>query len=94
MHPKTIYRIYTEEKNKRAIVRLAGEQFESFTLQPTLGYYQGKPEKSIVIEIVGASQRAVEQLARRIRKMNGQKSVLLIRVPGEGKVTRGRPSRK
>jgi hypothetical protein len=49
-----IFRIYTEEKNKRDIVRLAGQEFDSFTLQPTLGYYQGKSEKSIVIEIVGA----------------------------------------
>ena len=88
MHRKVIYRIYTEEKNKRAIVRLTGRKFENFTLQPTLGYYRGKPERSIVIEIVGASQRAVEQLAVGIRRMNGQKSVLVMKVQALGKLTR------
>jgi hypothetical protein len=52
MRHQTIYRIYTEEKNKKAIVNLIGRQCDSFTLQSTLGYYQGKAEKSIVIEIV------------------------------------------
>ncbi len=58
-----IYRIYTEEKNKKAIVRLVAEHFESFTLQPTLGYYRRKPEKSIVIEIVGAKAGQIRRLA-------------------------------
>jgi len=74
-----IYRIYTEEKNKKAIVQLLAEQFESFTLQPTLGYYRRKPEKSIVIEIVGAKAAQIRRLAKRIRKMNGQKSVLILK---------------
>ena len=74
-----IYRIYTEEKNKKAIVQLVTEQFESFTLQPTLGYYRRKPEKSIVIEIVGGKPAQIRRLAERIRKMNGQKSVLILK---------------
>jgi hypothetical protein len=83
-----IFRIYTEEKNKRDIVRLAGQEFDSFTLQPTLGYYKGKAEKSIVIEIVGAREPAVRGLARRIKEMNGQKSVLIMKIRGEAKTTR------
>ena len=59
-----IYRIYTEEKNKRDIVGLASQHFESFTLQPMLGYYQGKSEKSIIIEFLGASERAFRNTAR------------------------------
>ena len=88
MHRKVIYRIYTEEKNKRVIVRLTAKNSENFTLQPTLGYYRGKPERSIVIEILGASQRAVEQLAVSIRRMNGQKSILVMKVQAQGKLTR------
>jgi hypothetical protein len=88
MPTRDIFRIYTEEKNKRHIVRLAGKAFDNFTLQPTLGYYNGKPEKSIVIEIVGAREPAVKELALKIRKMNGQKSVLIMKLRGQAKTTR------
>ena len=40
----TVYRIYAEGLNRSKILRLAGKAFESFTLQPTTGYYRGKPE--------------------------------------------------
>ena len=62
MRRETIHRIYTEDKSKKAIVDLVGKQFESFTLQPTLGYYRGKPEKSIVIEIVGSTAIKIKRL--------------------------------
>jgi hypothetical protein len=78
MRQKNIYRIYTEEKNKKAIAELTARQFESFTLQPTLGYYRQKAEKSIVIEVVGAQAREIKRLAKRIRTLNGQKSVLIL----------------
>ena len=88
MRATSIYRIYTEAKNKREIVLLTGKQFESFTLQLTIGYYRGNPEKSIVIEIVGANEREVQQLAQRIQKMNGQKSVLITRSQEKAKTVR------
>lgn len=88
MRTTAIYRIYTEAKNKREIVLLTGKEFESFTLQPTIGYYRGNPERSIVIEIVGATERGVRQLAQRIQKMNGQKSVLITRLQGKAKTMR------
>lgn len=84
----TIYRIYTENKNQRRIVRLASASFESFTVQPTTGYYRTKRERSIVLEIIGARQSAVDALAERIRRMNGQKSVLIVKTHGTMKVTR------
>jgi hypothetical protein len=80
MQRQKIYRIYTEEKNKKSIVDQVARQFESFTLQPTLGYYRKKAEKSIVIEIVGAKSSEINRLAKRIRTMNGQKSVLVLEV--------------
>lgn len=83
-----IYRIYTEEKNKKAIVQLLAKQFESFTLQPTLGYYRRKPEKSIVIEIVGGQAAQIRRLVERIRKMNGQKSALILKFTAESETHR------
>jgi hypothetical protein len=85
---KIIYRLYTENKNKRDIVRLVAKRFESFTVQPTLGYYQGKSERSIMIEIVGAPERGMKEVARMIAAMNGQKSVLVLKVRGQATTTR------
>jgi hypothetical protein len=84
----TIHRIYTEKRNERQILGLASSRFDSFTVQPTSGYYKSKLEHSIVLEIIGARQRAVDDLAESIRKMNGQKSVLILKTSGTAKVTR------
>jgi hypothetical protein len=88
MTRKTIYRLYTQDRNKRGILRLTSQQFESFTLQPILGYYRGKSERSIVLEIVGAADREVKKLARRIGAMNGQTSVLVLQLRGSAEATR------
>jgi hypothetical protein len=88
MATTTIHRIYTEKKNEREIVRLASGRFDSFTVQPTAGFYRGKCEQSIVLEFIGANQRDVDALAESIRRMNGQKSVLIVKTRGTSKVTR------
>jgi hypothetical protein len=88
MSATTVHRIYTEDKNKRGILRLAAARFESFTVQPTDGYYRGKREQSMVLEIVGARPRQIEELAEQIRRMNGQKSVLILTTRGTAKATR------
>ena len=88
MSVQTVHRLYTEQKNERAIIRLVSEQFENFTMQPVTGFYDGSPEKSIVVEIVGAPPLAIRKLAARIKKMNGQKSILTIKLRGDVKATR------
>ena len=88
MSRQSVHRLYTEKKNQAAIVRLIGEEFESFTLQPVTGYYRGKPEPAIVLEIVGANASALRKVAEKIRKMNGQKSILTIRFQAETEALR------
>ena len=78
-----VYRIYTENLNREEILRLTAKKFESFTLQATTGYSQGRGEKSIVLEIVEARRKDVTALAKRIRKLNGRKSVLIMRLSGK-----------
>jgi len=85
MSRQTIHRIYTEDKRRATIGRIISKQFESFTLQPTTGYYRGRPEKSIVLEIVGAKESQVKWLAARIREINRQASVLVITLNGRSK---------
>jgi hypothetical protein len=77
----TVYRIYTEDLNRSKIIRLASKTFDSFTLQPTTGYYRGKPE----LEIVEVQQSEVTALANAIRRLNGQKSVLIMGLTGKAK---------
>ena len=68
MNRQSIHRIYTEDKRRATIVRVISKQFESFTLQPTTGYYRGKPEKSIVLKLVGAKESQVQWWRRVFEK--------------------------
>jgi hypothetical protein len=85
MSRQNIHRVYTEDKRRATIVRVISKQFDNFTLQPTTGYYRGKPEKSIVLEIVGAKESEVKWLAARIREINRQASVLVITLKGRAR---------
>jgi hypothetical protein len=78
-----VYRIYTEDLNRGEVLRLAAEKFENFTLQSTTGYFRGEAEDSIVIEIVPAQKQDAAELANSIRRLNGQRSVLVVSLSGE-----------
>jgi hypothetical protein len=85
MSRQIVHRIYTEDKRRATLARVIAKEFESFTLQPTTGYYRGKPEKSIVLEFVGAKESQVKWLAAHIREINRQASVLVITLHGRSK---------
>jgi hypothetical protein len=87
MAADTIHRIYTDEKNKPRSCT-APRSCSRVSRCSDTRYYRGRPEKSIVIEITGASAKAIDALARDIRKMNGQKSVLVIKLTGQAKAVR------
>ena len=75
---KNVYRIYTEDKNRRKILATVGKIFDNFTLQPTAGYYKGRPEKSIVIEVADVSKTKIKLIAGKLLEVNRQASVLII----------------
>jgi len=81
-----VYRIYTEDVRRREIIKATARQFENFTLHPTTGFYDGQAEKSIVIEIVKATDEQIETLARKIQELNGQKTILMMSLSGEAAV--------
>lgn len=85
MGTKNIHRIYTEDVNRKAVVRAISKRFASFTLQPTMGFYSGNAEKSIVLEIVGAAESEIKWLASEIQRINQQSSVLVVTVTGRTK---------
>ena len=80
-----VYRIYTEDVDRQAVIPVTSEAFENFTLHETIGYYRGEREDSIVLEIVDAEETDVQSLAEKIRKLTGQKSVLIMCLSGRAK---------
>jgi len=84
-----IFRICTEAKNVKQILRLAGTYFQSgYTLFQGLGAWDGKEEKSLCIEIAVMSasdtlrvKSKVKHLARDIKRVNQQDAVLIEEIP-------------
>jgi hypothetical protein len=69
--------IYTEDKNRNRIIELVQKRFSGFTIMPTFGFFGGKPEASLKIEIWAEPWRKplVIELAEEIRKVNAQRVV-------------------
>lgn len=69
------YRLYTERKYN--IERIVSKVFDGFTLIDTVGYWQSKKEKSIIIEIIGEVRdyKLIKFLACKIKHINNQQSV-------------------
>jgi len=74
-------RIITENKNRDEIVSIVKYHFDGFTIIPTIGYWQGIAEKSLVVEISGYFDDTmidgVEKIAERIKVLNNQDAVLV-----------------
>jgi hypothetical protein len=82
---KTVYRVYTENLNSRAITEIIGRYFEGATITKAIGLdsrTQGASESAIVIEIITSkpdSLQRIADLAGDIRQHNSQISVLVSR---------------
>jgi len=72
-----LYRIITENINKAKIIELITKYFDGFTLIEGQGYWRGKSEKTLIIEIMTTGCISVKRLASRIKSLNNQESVLI-----------------
>ena len=75
------YRIYTERKNLRWVCNMISEYFGGFTIYKTRGYWNAKPEKSVIIEIITdeiAARYKIGQIVLKIRGYNKQDAVLVV----------------
>ena len=77
------YRLYTEDKNRDKLIGLISESFQGFTIIEALGYWEGKPEKSLIIEIAMANDWSIKELTADICKMNEQTCVLVSKIETE-----------
>ena len=75
------YRIYTERKNVKWICQIVSEKFPGFTIYKAKGFWQSKPEKSLIIEIIvenlARNEHYIRQICLKIKGYNKQESVLL-----------------
>ncbi len=74
-----LYRIYTENKNQKAIEKIVSKAFEGFTIYKAKGFWRLQAEKSLIIEITtpGIDREIVNKIAKDIKKANKQESVLV-----------------
>lgn len=75
-----IYRILTENKNRQAIESICARRFLGFTVTEAKGYWQGKAESSLIIDIDTLGEEgaiSVYQTAKEIKEYNNQESVLV-----------------
>jgi hypothetical protein len=77
-----IYRLLTERKNVSTILRFVGQEFGGFTIYETVGYWQGRKERSLCIEIAIGKETAdipykISCICRTICSYNDQTCVLV-----------------
>ena len=75
-------RILTEDKNRETIYRILGTYaVDSFTVTPAIGFWKGKEENSLAIDIVGISFETARVAAQAIKAHNNQQCVLVLDIP-------------
>ena len=75
-----LYKIYTERKNKRFLLRLFSESFPGFTVYKATGYWQGTFEKTLVFEIMTDDLSAdckLSKICKQICGYNKQNTILV-----------------
>ena len=77
------YRIITEDKNRVRIESWVGVFFDGFTVYPAQGYWKGKRENSLIIEIDVSPDdpKRVSMLAYALKYINHQEAVLVQEIP-------------
>jgi len=83
-----LFRIHTENKNRADIIKEVSKHFQGFTVFNAIGYWQGKKEQSLIIEVLASSkaQSKIESIARYIKVHNKQEAVLIVKLDANGKL--------
>jgi len=79
-----LYRIHTQNKRKKFIEQLVSEHFAGFSIYEQIGYWKGKREKSLCIEIISDSLAAalkITMICKTICGYNKQNCVLVQAIP-------------
>ncbi len=76
-----LYRILTEDIDRDTIESIVGARFPGFTILLGDGYWRGKHEDCVIIEIMAewSDMPAVNDIAENIKRINMQETVLVQR---------------
>lgn len=78
------YRIYTEDVNRPKIEKIIGRFFEGFTLITGRGFWKGKAEDSLIIEIFATSndcpnvRERIDVICEEINTSNKQECCMVV----------------
>jgi len=76
----TTFRIYTEKKNVKAVSQIVSEHYGGFSIFFGLGYWKGRREKSMCIEVIcdgtSVDDHSVNLICKKIRGLNRQDAVM------------------
>ena len=78
-----LFRLHTQNKNKKWLERIIAEHFDGFSIQEQTGYWQGQKEKSLCIEIMTERKSApicIQKIVKEICGYNKQECVLIQRI--------------
>jgi uncharacterized membrane-anchored protein YitT (DUF2179 family) len=75
-----LYRILTENKNRKQIIKLVSDRFDGFTVIKTQGYWKGQTERSLIIEINTNAEWEIKEICQEIRDYNKQECVMLQKI--------------
>lgn len=82
-----LYNLFIGSNNSTHKVELAkikkatGRMFEGFTIIPATGYWQGKPEKSVIVQIEAMDRDQVVQLAELLKIELKQDAIAMQELP-------------
>ena len=80
------HRILTEDIDRPLIVDILTKYFDSFTIVPQVGYWKGNAEKSLSIELIGASEKNVLRASEEIRIANSQEAIIVFSITGKSRL--------
>lgn len=79
-----LYRIFTEDgkQYRENVKQIVNRHFDGYTLLSGRGYWKGKGERSLVIEVVCGKDKenAINSIANEIKVANLQEAVLIQRI--------------
>lgn len=76
-----MFRILTENKNQSLIKTILNRYVEGYTILPALGSWKGIPENSIAIDLVDVTSDTTRAIAKDIKEINQQDTVLVLEIP-------------
>jgi len=74
-----LYRLCTENLNRKKIEKIVSSYFDGFTLFSAIGYWQNYKENSLIIEISSNNNEydKIKEIAKEIKRVNDQDAVLI-----------------